>query len=250
MKNKISYLIIKLAGAGFSLSLFFMFILTASKIDMYQFSRDISSPLLWLAFFGYGFICSIMIDFILGKFLQKSLSNKVILYAVAGFSIFFIYGFSIFTIIAGTIGALAAVFFCFGTAIANQNSVFKYIFAFVMPIIFLIIINVDFTVKKQWTEVKSNTSFSASFDFFNGEQQIPIKAKAGQTVSATIILSNENGGGNGQHVLNEKGKLVPMYESTEERIKFKAEKSGVYRIVITGDDLKGSFSVDWEVAEL
>ncbi|MBS4200814.1 hypothetical protein KHA93_14355 [Bacillus sp. FJAT-49732] len=250
MKNTISYLIKKLAGAGFSLSIFFLFMLSTSNIDMYRFSKDISNPLLWLAFFGYGFICSIIIDFILSKFSQNNLSTKVILYVVAGFSIFIIFGFNLFTIIAGTIGAIAALLFYFGTVIANQKSVIKYIFAFVMPILFLIIMNIDFTVKKQWSEVKKETSYSASFDYFNGEQQIPIKAKEGQTISFSIEMNNDNGGGHGHHILNEKGKLVPMIESTEKNMKFSVEKTGVYRVVVTGDDLKGSFSVDWKIEDL
>ncbi|MBS4218778.1 hypothetical protein KHA96_10680 [Bacillus sp. FJAT-49711] len=251
MKNILSYLFIKLAGAGFSFSIFNLFImLDASKFDMYQFSKDLSSPLYWAAFFGYGCICSIAIDLIINKVPNIGHSRKVILYLVAGFSIFFVFGFNFFTIIAGAIGALAALLFYFGSSIASKTSVFKYIFAFAMPILFLTIMSIDFTEKEQWLETKKDTSYFASFSLFNGEQQIPIKASEGQTVAATITINNENGGGHGQHILNEKGKLIPMYESTEKQIKFKAEKSGIYRIVITGDDLKGSFSVDWKLEDL
>ncbi|MBS4195973.1 hypothetical protein [Lederbergia citri] len=251
MKKIISYLIGKLAGAGFSFSIFNLFnMLNGSIFDMYQFSKNVSSPLYWVAFFGYGLICSIVIDLIVNKVSNKGNSTKVILYLVAGFSIFFIFGFSIFTIIAGTIGAFAALLFYFGTMIANKTPVFKYIFAFAMPILFLTIINVDFTEKQQWSEVKNDTSYSASFDLFNGEQKIPINAKEGQTISVAVDINNENGGGHGQHVLNEKGKLLPMYESTDDYIRFKAESTGVYNVVITGDNLRGSFFVDWKIEDL
>lgn len=40
-----------------------------------------------------------------------------------------------------------------------------------------------------------------------------------------------------------------MTEVSEKKVKLEVQDSGVYSMVVTGDDVKGSFLVTWEIDE-
>lgn len=150
---------------------------------------------------------------------------------------------------AGTIGALCSLIFYVGTYISFRFKSFKYVFSIVVPLTIIILIGVDFTEKEQWVEVKSETSYKATFDHFNGKHEIPVLLKTGQTITMSHDFKATNGGGHGFHVLNEKNKLVGMTEINEGGLKLKVQDAGVYRMVVTGDDVEGSFEVTWNIYE-
>jgi hypothetical protein len=50
-------------------------------------------------------------------------------------------------------------------------------------------------------------------------------------------------------VLNEENELVGMNEGDEQQHRIEVKDSGIYRIIVTGDGLKGSFQVVWDVEE-
>ncbi|WP_044893624.1 hypothetical protein [Bacillus alveayuensis] len=54
-------------------------------------------------------------------------------------------------------------------------------------------------------------------------------------------------GGYGHYVLNEENDFVGMNEVAEKTHRIKVKESGIYRIIVTGDNLKGSFQVTWHV---
>ena len=95
----------------------------------------------------------------------------------------------------------------------------------------------------------SETSYSATFDHFNGKHEIPVLAKEGQTINLSHDFKATNGGGHGFHVLNEKNKLVGMTEVSEGELKLKVQDAGVYRMIVTGDDVEGEFNVTWYIDE-
>ncbi|WP_045515850.1 hypothetical protein [Neobacillus niacini] len=243
----ISYLFTKLAGAGFTLFLFFTYLFLASGFDKYKFVESISSWNIWIIIFGYGVICSMMIDFLQWKIPRINNRIKVLLYIVAGYSFFLIMGINVFAFIAGTIGALCSLLFYFGTYLSDRSKGTKFAFAILVPLFFIILLNVDFTEKVKWNEVRDDSSYTASFEYFNGKHEIPIKVQANQTAIISIEFINQNGGGHGYHVLNEKDKLVGMTEVQEGTMKVNAEDTGVYRVVVKGDDIRGRFTVTWKI---
>lgn len=215
---------------------------------MYDFVKSISEPLLWFAFFGYGIACSLLIDLFTVKIARRvNKSVKIVLYIVAGYAIFFYKGFSVYTIIAGTVGALCAIIFLIGTDVAKRKPYFKYVFAIVLPLFFIILMQVDFTTQKNWTETKNDASYTANFDYFNGEHAIPIEVREGQTLRFSVQFSNKNEGGQGYHVVNKHDQLVGMSENSDGTMETAIEETGVYSIVVTGDNLAGSFKVNWDV---
>ena len=246
----IPYLTTKLAGAGFLLFVISNYLLLASGIDMYEFVEGISNWLLWIIVFGYGILCSLLIDLFVYKVQITSYLVRILLYIVAGYGIFFIITINVYImLIAGTIGAICSLIFYVGTYLSFRFKSFKYVFSIVVPIIFIILIGVDFTEKDQWVEVKSETSYTATFDHFNGKHEIPVLAKAGQTLTLSHDFKTTNGGGHGFHVLNEKNKLVGMTEFSEREWELNVQEAGVYRMVVTGDDVKGHFKVTWNISE-
>jgi hypothetical protein len=172
-----------------------------------------------------------------------------LLHVIAGYLIFLSFGFSIYALIAGTIGAFFSVLFLIGTQLFRSNKLLKIVFAIVLPLLFIGVVNNDFTVKKQWVEQIDESSYTVSFDLFNGEHHVPIQVVEGQTVAFTIHILNLNGGGHGYHVLDPKGKYAVTKEGNDGKMNFEAEQTGVYEIVIKGDGLRGEINVDWEVSE-
>jgi hypothetical protein len=245
----IPYVITKLSGAGLSLSVFYTFLLLLSGFDMYKFVEEISKWSYWIIFFGYGIVCSVVIDLLTSKITRITLTLKILLYVIAGYAFFIIQELNASTLFAGTVGAICALIFYFGTYASKKTTLFPYVFVIAVPLFFIILMNYDFTEKIQWTEVRSDSTYTASFDYFNGKHEIPIRATKGQTITISIDVTNTNGGGYGFHVLNEKDKLVGMIEESGGKMKINAQNTGVYRIVLTGDDLKGSFKVVWSIEE-
>jgi hypothetical protein len=65
----------------------------------------------------------------------------------------------------------------------------------------------------------------------------------------SVKIQNNNGGGHGFHVLNKDGDVVAMKEVDESTYQIKAAEKSIYHIIVTGDKLKGSFTVTWDVNE-
>ena len=252
MSKKIfGYFFNKLAAASFSFALFTIIILFSSDFDLYKFTNDVSYKHLAFIFFVYGICCSSLIDLLGFKITQMNKTGiKAVLYAIAGAGFFFaLSGINILSIFAASIGSIFALFFYFGTYLAKRSKAVTIGLAAGIPILFTILLSIDFTVKRNWVEVKEPSSFEASFQYFNGEHRIPIKARKGQEIFFTIDLENKNGGGHGYHVKNKYGTLQPMEEVLEKEMKMKVKKNGTYFITITADNLEGRYKVNWEVAD-
>jgi hypothetical protein len=242
----IPYLITKIAGASFLMFVISIFLLLSSGLEMYEFVEGISNGLIWMIIFGYSILSSLMIDLLLFKIPKKVNSMKVILYIVAGYAIFLINGVNAFSFIAGTVGALCSLLYYFGTFISSRYNSFSFVFSIVVPLTLIILMNIDFTEKDKWVEVKTDNSYTATFDYFNGKQEIPLQLKAGQIITVYHEFNNINGGGHGFHILNEKNDLVGVTSGMDDEVILEAKDTGTYRIVITGDEVKGSFQVRWK----
>ncbi|WP_419887865.1 hypothetical protein ACN6MT_20905 [Neobacillus niacini] len=237
----------KLAGAGLTMFVIFTFLLLQNGFDMYEFGEAISSKYIWMVIYLYGIFCSLLIDFLEWKIPRINIRFKILLYVVAGYAIFLINGVNVFTLIAGTIGAFCSLLFYLGTYLSERSKGTQFACAILVPIFLMILMNIDFTKKIHWNEVKEDTTFKATFQYFDGKHDIPITIQAGQTINISIKYDNRNGGGYGYHVLNPKDKLVGMAEVNEGVMKFTAPETGVYRVIVKGDDLKGGVQVNWKI---
>lgn len=239
----------KLAGAGFTVFVFFTFSLLQNGFDMYDFSESISSRFIWMVIYLYGVICALVIDFLEWKIPRIKKGIKILLYVAFGYAFFLYNGFNVITLIAGTIGALCSLIFYFGTNLSDRSKRTKFTCAIMVPLFFIILLNIDFTEKKQWNEVREDSSFTATFKYFDGKHDIPITVEAGQTINISMEFDNRNGGGYGYHVRKQRGKLIGMTEVNEGVMKFTASDTGVYRVVVEGDDLQGRIKVNWKITD-
>ena len=232
-------------------------------MKMYQTVEGISNKMLWFFAYGYGILASILIDWFIKKYAVTKVKTKMGLYSIAGFGIFLIFGFIVsiiygnflnleflaYAILAGIVGAVCALIFFLGTVIVNYSKIFTYIFAFLIPIGLCIIMSKDYTVKKNWESIQHENSYAASFTYFNGKYEIPIEAKKGETIKITQQFHAENGGGHGFRIKDENNRYVGMQRIAKDQFKFKVKKSGIYRAVVTGDDVSGSFYVRWDITK-
>ncbi|WP_146548539.1 hypothetical protein [Rummeliibacillus suwonensis] len=147
-KKMFSYCVSKFAAAGFLFFLFFLIVFFSSDMKMYQTVEGVSNHVLWTFIFGYGILASIFIDWLIKKYSVTQLKTKIELYVVAGFAIFLLFGLSMYTVIAGTVGIFCALIFYLGTVLSTHSRIFKYIFAIVVPITLFVLISRDYTIKK------------------------------------------------------------------------------------------------------
>lgn len=244
----ITYLLRKLAGAGFSISVFFLLLLFVWRFDWFQWSEQIANWIFWALFFGYGIACSVLIDVLTYK-LQgfRRFLIKGVLYAAAGFGLFMVKGLTAYSLFAGIIGAFAALSFYYGTFLAAQRRFNRYFCAFALPLIFLLLANIDFTQKTGWAETQTTSGITISFDYFHGKHEIPIELISGQNVAFTIKFAAESGG-YGFQVRDGKNQPVGLVEN-HGNYRFTAEHEGEYKIIITGNRLSGGAEVAWTVGD-
>lgn len=243
-----------LAGIGFAITAFALFVLVTSKFDLYSFAVTLTEELpIKFIFYGYGLPCSLVIESLMyltrrqGIDLRWRTMGRLVLYIAAGYAFFLVQDNSVFAVIAGTVGAVSALMVCVGVQLSKGSARFRYGFAFAVPLILFLLLQIDFTVKRGWEEEVTASSFEAVFDYFHGKHEIPIYADRGQTITFRIQIHRSGDGGHGLHVLDRANDHVPMQELGSGTLAIHPEVSGVYRIVVTGDELQGSVQVTWEV---
>jgi hypothetical protein len=256
-KNLMDYILNKLAALGLLVFVMCLYIILATGFDLYEFSENILNIKIWGLICGYALMTTLLIDLVTFKWIEIKYHTRVLLHCLAGFLVFFlITGVNLFSVIAGSVGALCAFIYIFGSSLLKKRKQLVWIFLLVFPLMLCIRL-FDFTIKEGWTEEKTNSNFSAEFERFNGKNEIPIFLNKGEVVTFYISFEQLNGGGYGYHILDEKGEYVGVteLEDTYEEyrgidtntIQFNAEKAGVYMLIVTGDNLKGKIDIKWEI---
>ncbi|WP_129080609.1 hypothetical protein [Anaerobacillus alkaliphilus] len=249
MPKVLFYLLTKLAAAGFTITMMFVFTYFSNGLDMFRLLETISGVDLWFIVFGYGIGCSLLIDLIALKLHFRKFNVKIVLYVISGYAFFMISAINIFDVFAGTVGAVCALVFYFATHIAREYKWFLYVFALVIPIGFLLLTNIDFTQKKNWVEDRNDFTYTASFSYFNGIHEIPLYLEEGQRFTYESDIKNRAQGGYSFYVLDEKNDYVGFIENEDNHI-FEVQASGMYRIVVKGNKREnGGFKITWEIEE-
>ncbi|GGG61640.1 hypothetical protein [Paenibacillus radicis (ex Gao et al. 2016)] len=255
-KKSFTYLSAKLAASG---GLFLLFVLVTSGLDLYRWAEAASFLFFWILFYGYAFCFSITGDAVLlitrgseGWFVLL----KVMLHIIGGVLPFMVLGGGFtageneswpFILFFGFLGAICAVIY--DAIFFFMRSKFPYtaIVAVTLLLLFIILSKADMTVTRDWKETQMDGSYEASFDYFRGKKAIKVELEQDQSLRFSVDWSPENSGGYGHHVLDKHDKLVPQYDTNEHGGTIRAEQAAPYRIVVTGDKLKGAVSVHWSV---
>ena len=99
-----------------------IYILFLSRFELYDFSKAFQEESLWFVVFTYGVLSSVVIVFLTFK-IKAGHWLKITFHILAGYGIFLFYGFNVFTMNAGTVGAIAALVFFYGTALLKNQPV-------------------------------------------------------------------------------------------------------------------------------
>ncbi|MDZ5606763.1 hypothetical protein U2I54_06525 [Bacillus pseudomycoides] len=250
-----SYLLTKLSAAFVLYFSFAILFFITNNFDLYELS-DVTYNILYNPFayvlFFYAILCSLIIDKLSSK--QTSITKKALLYIICGYLFFLpvqLFGGEpfIFFFIAGSIGAICAVFFYFCTYIAKKSKWFRYAIPIIVSILFITIASIDFTKKEQWIEHTTKNEFEVTFSYFNGEHKIPIRAQKGETIEINVqFLPVENRSyGHGLHFSSEFNRIESVSEINEDTYQLSATKTGTYYIVVTGHNLTGKIKANWKV---
>lgn len=232
-------------GAGFSLFVLILVMLHLSEYDLYDLSRMLSWPLLAI-FYGYGIACSFVLHLLALRYPRLNGVPLAVLHGLLGFVFFILRGIDSFALFAGCTGALFAVVFYFGVRLAGRHVKFVAMFAIIAPMLVLFAMQMDFSVKKGWHASLYLNGYVAAFERFNGEHAIPLQLEEGEAMAVRIQFDAANEGGYGYRVRTKRNKPVPMEPIGDGHFVIRPEKTGEYAIIVTGDDLSGSFSVAWE----
>ncbi|MBK5502577.1 MULTISPECIES: hypothetical protein [Peribacillus] len=255
--NVMEYILNKLAALGLLVFIMCIYIILGTEFDLYEFTESISNIKVWGLICGYALVMTVLIDLVRYKWREVTYKTSILLHCLAGFIVFFPFmGINLFSLIAGSVGALCAFIYAFSYYFLEKKKQLVWISLLVFPLLLCIRL-FDFTIKEDWTEEKTKSSFSAEFERFNGKNEIPISLKKGDVVTSYISFDQMNEGGYGYHILDNNGKLVEMKELEDTYgeyrdidtnvIQFNAEKAGIYILIVTGDNLKGKIDVKWEI---
>ncbi|WP_142385107.1 hypothetical protein [Cytobacillus massiliigabonensis] len=253
----INYILNKLAALGLLVFIMCLYLILGTGFNLYEFTEYLSNIKIWGLICGYALVTTVIIDLIRLKWRECTFKMSILLHCLAGFIVFFPFtGIHLFSLIAGSIGALCAFIYTISYYIIKQKKYLVWIALFVFPLLLSLRL-IDFTIKKEWTEEKTDSSFSAEFERFNGKHEIPLPLKKADIVTSSISFEQMNDGGYGYHISNNNGDLVGMneLENTNKEygdinsnaFQFKAEEAGIYKIIVTGDNLKGKIQVKWKI---
>ncbi|MCA0758201.1 hypothetical protein KP806_24400 [Paenibacillus sp. N4] len=243
----LDYLSAKLTGAG---GVFVLFLLVAGGVDRVQWSELAQMRIWWIVFYGYAVVFSVLTD--LASLKAKPHIRyplRMLLYTAGGLAPFFFWfnGNVYAALFVGLIGVASAYTFYALSGTIKGKWPYSGAAAVLLLIILLVLSTSDLTIKKGWKEVRSLHVYEASFTLLHGEVKIPIEAVEGQTVTFEVDWGALGSGGYGMSVLDSKGDYTGMRDIGSGKHSFTAEKSAVYHIVLSGDRLRGSFKVSWEI---
>ena len=249
--NLVEYIVSKLAALGLLVFLMCSYLLLAAEFDLYEFTEYLANLKIWGLICGFALITTLLIDLIRDRWIEFTFQTSVLLHCLAGFIVFIPFmGMTIFSVIAGLVGSLCAFIYAFSSYLLQRKKKFAWVVLLIFPLL-LSVRMYDFTSKKDWTVEETDSSFSAEFEHFNGQHEILLPLKKGEKVTSSITFNQINGGGYGYHILDTNEEDVEMEELKEaegtDTIQFHAAQSGVYKIIVTGDDLKGKIDVNWEI---
>jgi len=247
----IRYITFKLAGAGYSIFFLWLFLLLLTEFKWYESFTAMNEIKGWIIIYGYGVLCSIIIDFIVNYIPSKKSFIKLLLYAAAGFAFFFFSTGKEWIIIMGVFGVIFSLIFYWGTIILPKRRKAMLLFAFIIPLLLFTSMKILLADKKvSFHDVISSHSYEAKFDYFNGNQEIPIYLKEGQKLVFVFVWNTTpvgNGGATGHHGLKPNGQYASLHQRSDNKYEIHAEEEGIYKLVANADRLKGSFTVSWDI---
>lgn len=248
-----TYVTAKLAAAA---AVFLIFAVFAAGFDLYGISQTVRTALLWPVFFGYAVVFSMVVDLLLGKCpagLGKVLLSLP-LYILGGCLPFLLFSFTIYGIIAGSIGSLCALVYYGIYSMLRRYFFYSIGTVVLLTSVLAVFSTVDFTRSEGWTETRTEkkietrmeASYQADFAYFHGRKEIPVELRKDQVLRYKVdwvILE----GGYGFHLLDEQSKHVGMIVEGDDYHSEPAEEDAAYRIVLTGDKARGAVQVTWTV---
>lgn len=235
----------KLIGASLSISIFFIFILISNRFNLFEFHKLVASPGVWILFFGYGLMSSIVIDFIKRFIPNFFLGKQILLYILFGYLIFLILMPTEYALIAGTVGAIFSLLFLLGKEKLKPSKWYSWI-VFIIPLACVVMIPFNFTSKVGWDEVRKDASVEIEYDYFNGEHLVPIHGEQGERIYFEVEHHFNQGDSYGMSLYDENGNREGMNEENGGLVSVKFEEEATKYIAVQAiNGSNGQFQVKW-----
>ncbi|MCJ0930669.1 hypothetical protein MST22_05830 [Virgibacillus halodenitrificans] len=235
----------KLIGASFSISIYYIITLIDTNFNLFEFHELITQPAIWMLFFGYGILSSIIIDDGIGRIVPRfNLGKQILFYILFGYLIFLFFLPLGYVLIAGTVGAFFSLLFLLGKKTLKPFKWYSWM-VFIVPIVCLVMWPFDFTSKIGWNEVAEDGFVEIDYEFFNGEHLIPVHGKKGEKIYFDVEHTNISGA-NGMSLYDGNGDYAGMNEEGGDIVSMDFEETTTkYIVVSTVNGRYGQIQVTW-----
>ena len=238
----------KLAAAGIIFLGFLVIVAGPQGDQMSQLTKELP---LWKFIYGYAMLFSFGVDAALYKWKSGPYKRifTIMLYTLGGYIPFLVWfpdQWSL-SLIAGMYGVACSLTFLAAIYFLRRWWPYNGAAAILLLAAAIYISVYDFTVTRQWTEMRTADSYRAEFAYFNGEKEIPINLQRGQTLSYRIDWQVTNGGGYGTHLDAKGGTYTSEGTNSEDWIAYRVEAPSTVRIVVSGDQAQGAFMIKWKI---
>ncbi|SFD53257.1 hypothetical protein SAMN05216378_0343 [Paenibacillus catalpae] len=240
----------KLAAAGIIFLGFLVMVVGPHVYQMSQLTKELS---LWTFIYVYAVLFSVVVDVALYKWKSGPFKRilTVMLYMLGGYVPFVVWFPNqwMLSLIAGMYGIACSLAFLAAVYFLRRCWPYNAVAAILLLSAAIYVSVNDFTVARQWTETRTADSYRAEFDYFNGDKEIPIHLDSGQTLSYRIEWQVTNGGGYGTHLDAEGGSYTKDISDGGDWIAYRVEIPSTVRIVVSGDEAKGAFTIQWQITD-
>ncbi|MRH43719.1 hypothetical protein GH741_13660 [Aquibacillus halophilus] len=253
MKVSITYIISKFAAAGITFSLFYLVSLMISNWDFASSNDLLKNPYIWLCFFGYAVISSILIDYLLKRNGKTSWFYSFIYYTIASVVIWLLlflpsisdfFYYLAMVLYAGFITVWCSWAYLVVYRLIKRRSGLSIGLMVVSLLFLLAILFFQPSIQNGWQQSTTENSYHASFDLFSGEEKIEVDLEGERIYQITLNWSISEGG----HGWKVRGKddYVKLEETdTATQYLLHTTYAGPYYFFVSGNKAKGNVDVSW-----
>ena len=247
MLRILAYASAKLTAAG---SVFLTLMLITAGLNPVDLHQAIHTMPFWTILYGYGVLYSTGIDaitFRLGP--QLRVFVRVLLYIAGGYVPFFVlfWNHLEYVVFIGIYGVVCALCFYGIDASMKRKWPLSGIAACVLLVVLSWLTLADHTRVEGWAEQRTESGFTATFDYFHGERAIPLSLRAGETLTLDVGFRIDGDGGHGFRVADRSGDSIGMEQLADDRLRLTADRDMEIRIMISGDRASGEVGVRWQI---
>lgn len=242
-----AYVSAKLTAAG---TVFLSLMLITAGLNPVDLHQTIHAMPFWTILYGYGVLYATGVDALTVRIKpQLRAFFRILLYIGGGYVPFFVlfWNHLDYVVFIGLYGVVCALCFYGIDTSMKRKWPLSGITACVLLVVLSWLTLADHTRVEGWTEQRSESGFTATFDYFHGERSIPLSLRAGETLILDVNFRIDGDGGHGFRVADRSGNSIGMERLADDRLRLTADRDMEINVMISGDQANGKVEVRWQI---